>query len=87
MWNRFVSLLSLTFLFCFGAGSAEVGIAFWKAEVDMQRDIFNWNAEVESINWNAEVAIVFWNAEVDIVNWNADVVDIANRKAEGYIVN
>ena len=53
----------------------------------MQRDVFNWNAEVESINWNAEVAIVFWNAEVDIVNWNADVVDIANRKAEGYIVN
>ena len=53
----------------------------------MQRDVFNWNAEVESINWNAEVAIVFWNAEVDIVNWNADVVDIANRKAEGCIVN
>ena len=49
----------------------------------MLRDIFDWNAEVESINWNAEVAIVFWNAEVDIVNWNADVVDIANRKAEG----
>ena len=53
----------------------------------MLRDIFDWNAEVESINWNAEVAIVFWNAEVDIVNWNADVVDIANRKAEGCIVN
>ena len=53
----------------------------------MQRDIFNWNAEVESINWNAEVAIVFWNAEVDIVNWNADVVNKANWKAEGCIVN
>ena len=53
----------------------------------MQRDVFNWNAEVESINWNAEVAIVFWNAEVDIVNWNADVVDKANWKSEGCIVN